>query len=242
MAHGDTGRLSLSDLLLSESDQAALRFVLAAEPVAGQPLPPCGVLERLAALVRCDAIGAALTDPNGYVVDEVELPNGHNATLSDAGCDAPLRVGVVHWTTVPGHAQRIRADGLSDSLALGFRNGRDRVVQRVVGPPDRGVLRRDVAVLTMIAPAVQRLVRDAATPALPASLTAQERRTLMLVAAGLSNGEIARRMDVATCTVRKHLEHAYRKLGVTNRLAAAVALRGEMLPPSDLRDRLSVGD
>ena len=76
----------------------------------------------------------------------------------------------------------------------------------------------------MIAPAVQRLVRDAATQALPASLTAQERRTLMLVAAGFSNVEIAHRMDVATSTVRKHLEHAYRKLGVTNRLAAAIAL------------------
>jgi DNA-binding CsgD family transcriptional regulator len=232
----------LSDLLLSESDQAALRFVLAAEPIAGQPLPPCGVLERLAALVRCDAIGAALADPNGYIVEEVELPNGHNATLSDAGCDAPLRVGVVHWTRVPGHAQRIRADGLSDSLALGFRTGRDRVVQVWWDRRTGKFSERDVAVLTMIAPAVQRLVRDAATQALPASLTAQERRTLMLVAAGFSNVEIAHRMHVATSTVRKHLEHAYRKLGVTNRLAAAVALRGEMLPPSDLRDRLAVGD
>ena len=65
----------MSDLLLSESDQAALRFVLAAEPVAGQPLPSCAVLERLTALVRCDAIGVALTDPNGYVVEEVERRN-----------------------------------------------------------------------------------------------------------------------------------------------------------------------
>ena len=232
----------MSELLLSESDQAALRFVLAAEPVAGQPLPPCGVLERLAALVRCDAIGAALADPTGYVVAEVELPNGHNETLGDAGCDAPLRVGVVHWTRVPGHAQRVHADGLSDSLALGFRTGRDRVVQVWWDRRTGEFSERDVAVLTMIAPAVQRLVRDAATQALPASLTAQERRTLMLVAAGFSNVEIARRMDVATCTVRKHLEHSYRKLGVTNRLAAAVALRGELLPPSDLRDKLSMDD
>ena len=65
----------------------------------------------------------------------------------------------------------------------------------------------------MIAPAVQRLVRDASTPTLPASLTVQERRTLMLVSAGFSNVEIAQRMHVATCTVRKHLEHAYPKLG-----------------------------
>ena len=232
----------MSDVLLSESDQAALRFVLAAEPLPGVSLPPCKVLERLAALVRCDAIGAALTDPNGYVVDEVELPHGHGATLSDSGCDGPLRIGVVHWTRVPGHARRIHAEGLSDFLALGFRNGRDRVVQVWWYRRTGKFSDRDVAVLTMIAPAVQRLVRDAATPMLPGSLTVQERRTLMLVAAGFSNTEIAQRLGVATCTVRKHLEHSYRKLGVTNRLAAAVALRGAMLPPSDLRDKLSVGD
>jgi DNA-binding CsgD family transcriptional regulator len=48
-------------------------------------------------------------------------------------------------------------------------------------------------------------------------------------------------MGVATCTVRKHLEHAYRKLGVTNRLAAVIALRGELIPPSELPDRLAAG-
>ena len=98
---------------------------------------------------------------------------------------------------------------------------------------------RDVAVLTMIAPAVQRLVQDAATQALPASLTAQERRTIMLVAAGFSNVEIATKLGVATCTVRKHLEHSYRKLGVTNRLAAAIALRGELAAQPDLLERVS---
>jgi DNA-binding CsgD family transcriptional regulator len=232
----------LSAVLLSETDQSALRFVLAAEPLAGRPLPPPSVLERLAELVRCDVIGAAVTDPDGYVVEQVELPHGHGASGDSPACDGPLRIGVVHWMRVPGHAERIRADGLSDSLVVGFRNGRDHVVQLWWDRRSGVFSDRDVAVLTMIAPAVQRLVRDATTPKLPKSLTAQERRTLMLVAAGFSNTEIAQRMDVATCTVRKHLEHAYRKLGVTNRLAAAVALRGEMLPPSDLRDKLLVLD
>ncbi len=232
----------MCDLLLSETEQAALRFVLAAEPLAGQPLPPSDVLERLAALVQCDTIGAAVTDQDGYIVDQVELPHGHGGALDNPACDGPLRIGVVHWTRVPGYAERVRADGLSDSLAVGFRNGRDRVVQVWWDRWTGEFSERDVAVLTMIAPAVQRLVRDAATQVLPASLTARERRALMLVAAGFSNVEIAHRMDVATCTVRKHLEHSYRKLGVTNRLAAAVALRGDMLPPSDLRDRLSVHD
>jgi hypothetical protein len=50
------------------------------------------------------------------------------------------------------------------------------------------------------------------------------------VAAGFSNAEIGERMFIAPCTVRKHLENAYRKLGVTNRLAAVLALQGGRLP------------
>ena len=49
---------------------------------------------------------------------------------------------------------------------------------------------------------------------------------LGLVATGMSNAEIAEQLVVAPCTVRKHLENAYRKLGVTNRLAAMNALEG----------------
>jgi DNA-binding CsgD family transcriptional regulator len=198
----------LSDVLLSETDQAALRFVLASDPLPGRSLPPSSLLERLAELVRCDAIGAVVTDPDGYVIAHVELP--------------------------PGPAGHLSADGLSDSVGLGFRNGRGQVVQLWWDRRTGEFSPRDVALLRMIAPVVQRLVRDAVALTLPESLTVQERRTLVLVAAGLPNREIARRMGVATCTVRKHLEHAYRKLGVTNRLAAAVAVRGQLLAPADL--------
>jgi DNA-binding CsgD family transcriptional regulator len=197
----------VGDVHLSEKEQAALRFLLAAEPVAGQPLPRPEVLERLADLVRCDTIGAAVTDPEGYVVDRVEVSHDQGA-VTDAPSDAEA----------------------SRSIAVEFRNDGGRLVEVWCDRRTGEFSPRDVAVLTMIAPAVQRLVRDAAGTALPASLTAQERRTLMLVAAGFSNAEIARRMGVATCTVRKHLEHAYRKLGVTNRLAAAIAVRRGVLP------------
>ncbi|HET6939964.1 MAG TPA: helix-turn-helix transcriptional regulator [Nocardioides sp.] len=229
----------MSDVHLTEKEQAALRFVLAAEPLAGQPLPAVVVLERLATLVRCDVIGAVLADQDGYVVDVVALPHGQGATLDEASCDGPLRIGVVQWTRVPGYPERMRADGFSDSLAIGFRHGKDRVVQVWWDRRSGRFSERDVAVLRMITPAVQRLVRDTSTPTLPASLTVQERRTLMLVAAGFSNVEIAAKMSVATCTVRKHLEHSYRKLGVTNRLAAAIALRGELMPSPDLLERVS---
>jgi DNA-binding CsgD family transcriptional regulator len=171
----------------------------------------------------------------------VALPHGHGATVDELGCDGPLRVGVVHWMLVPGYQERMRAEGVSDSLAFVFRRGRDHVVQVWWDRRSGTFSERDVAILRMISPALQRLVRDATTAALPASLTVQERRTLMLLAAGFSNTEIAVRMGVATSTVRKHLEHSYRKLGVSNRLAAAVTLRGEPLPPASVREGLSAG-
>ena len=60
---------------------------------------------------------------------------------------------------------------------------------------------------------------------------------LLEVAAGLSNAEIAQALFIAPSTVRKHLEHAFRKLGVTNRLAAVVALEGRPVR-DDRRERL----
>jgi DNA-binding CsgD family transcriptional regulator len=54
------------------------------------------------------------------------------------------------------------------------------------------------------------------------SLTARQRTVLQLVARGWSNDEIARALLVSTGTVRKHLDNAYRQLGVSSR-AAAVA-------------------
>jgi DNA-binding CsgD family transcriptional regulator len=57
-------------------------------------------------------------------------------------------------------------------------------------------------------------------------LTPRERDVLLLVAQGKSNKEIALDLWVTPATVKKHLEHVYYKLGVTNRTAAVAALGG----------------
>lgn len=51
-------------------------------------------------------------------------------------------------------------------------------------------------------------------------LTPREQEVLALVAEGLSNQQVARRLGIRPRTVEKHLEHAYLKLGVDNRTAA----------------------
>jgi DNA-binding CsgD family transcriptional regulator len=53
-----------------------------------------------------------------------------------------------------------------------------------------------------------------------AGLTDREAQVLQLAARGRTNQSIARTFDVSPRTVAKHLEHVYRKLGVTSRAAA----------------------
>ena len=53
----------------------------------------------------------------------------------------------------------------------------------------------------------------------------REVEILELVAQGLTNGEIARRLWVTETTVKFHLSRVYRKLGVSNRTSAALWLR-----------------
>jgi ATP/maltotriose-dependent transcriptional regulator MalT len=51
-------------------------------------------------------------------------------------------------------------------------------------------------------------------------LTTREREVLVLIAQGLSNPEIARRLVLSTHTVHRHVANLMRKLGVSSRIAA----------------------
>jgi DNA-binding CsgD family transcriptional regulator len=51
-------------------------------------------------------------------------------------------------------------------------------------------------------------------------LTPREHHVLALVAEGLTNYQIARRLDVSPRTIEKHLEHILEKLNVPSRTAA----------------------
>ena len=53
-------------------------------------------------------------------------------------------------------------------------------------------------------------------------LTAAEKRVLGLVSQSHTNREIAASLGVSPATIKRHLENILRKLGVRNRVAAAI--------------------
>lgn len=62
-------------------------------------------------------------------------------------------------------------------------------------------------------------------------LTQREREVWALVARGLSNSDIAKRLGLSGNTVKFHVQHLFHKLGVKNRTAAALK-HASAAPPS----------
>lgn len=64
------------------------------------------------------------------------------------------------------------------------------------------------------------------------SLTSTELRVVALVARGLTNAEVARRLYVSRHTIESHLSHVFAKLGLASRVQLAVQAAGRELPAS----------
>lgn len=64
-------------------------------------------------------------------------------------------------------------------------------------------------------------------------LTPQQRKVLNLLAHGLSNRQIAERLEIAEGTVKLHVNAILKALEVPNRTAAALRARGLSQPPTD---------
>ncbi|MEU3633181.1 response regulator transcription factor [Streptomyces fradiae] len=126
-----------------------------------------------------------------------------------------------------------------EHLAAALRGGAAGFLLKDTAPEQLEYLIKELAAGgRVIAPKVARTVVDgflrAGTgepsdpPADPADraqadeLTPRERDVLVLLAEGLSNAEIARRLLIGTTTVKDHVSTVLGKLGVTNRVQAAV--------------------
>jgi DNA-binding CsgD family transcriptional regulator len=235
---------------LRESDvHGALEVVAAVtEARADDPLPfGTAVLESLCRLIPVDhAEYGEYTWAYGFDVVAADVPDGPDpydpATVDAilATCDSMLLRDKTHCrSTVPlklsdfATPRELRRNPFNvcvlrpkgwhhqlklwipapDLAAYGFLFHRTR----------RDFTERDRAVLALLRPHLAAARGRWARLRRPSSLTDRETEVLRLVAVGLTNGEIARRLVVSPGTVRTHLENVFEKLGVHTRTAAVAA-------------------
>ncbi len=170
-----------------------------------------------------EAVRAARTHRPDVVLMDVRMPgtDGLAAAAQLAGVESPPKV--VMLTTFD----------LDEYVHAALRAGAVGFLLKDTPPRDLAEAVRTVADgQAMLAPSVtRRLIRTFATRAPStmdsarsrlAVLTEREREVVASVAKGLSTADIADELGMAAATVKAHVSRALAKLGLTNRVQAAL--------------------
>jgi DNA-binding NarL/FixJ family response regulator len=157
---------------------------------------------------------ARLYRPDVVLLDlELGSTNGYEVLKRLRAEQLPVRVLV------------LTAYGDGESLRAALEHQADGIALKTDSPARTIDAIRAVSGGALVFPqAARRWMRRSGDRALmgPAALSDREREVWALVAAGLSNAVIARRLGVSPSTVKFHTQNLFQKLGVSNRTAAAV--------------------
>ena len=148
---------------------------------------------------------------------------------------------------------RIVADGLATKVVFLTATASDAQLVRAVSDGAQGIVLKEEALselvqciravaegrvwlpLAVINAALEReQKRKSTSQILTQLLTIRERQVVLLIADGLSNKEVGRRLQLSEGTVKIHLHNIYQKLQVNNRTALAglaIAHRDELALP-----------
>lgn len=164
------------------------------------------------------------------VVGERSNGEGASAFLKKVGADVvvldlrmPVVDGLAALEDIRANAPDVKvlvlttSDVEEDIMAV-HRIGVDGYALKTLSPKDilgaiRAVARGD----GFLSPEVKAVLESHDSSA---ELSPREREILSLMAKGLSNQDIARILGIAADTVKKHLKHAYAKMGVSDRAEA----------------------
>ncbi|MEO8519517.1 MAG: response regulator transcription factor [Dermatophilaceae bacterium] len=194
--------------------------------VDDHPLVRAGLAALIATADDLDVIGesgggelavtlAGQLDPDVVLMD-LSMPgmDGVEATRRILGAHPQIRVVVL---TSFADQERV-ADAL-EAGAVGYLlkdcDGRD--VLAAIRSAALGHAPLDPRVARALLPSAKPRVRD--------TISARELQVLRLVAQGLANKQIGRTLGISERTVKVHVTHVFRRIGVTDRTSAAMWAR-----------------
>jgi DNA-binding NarL/FixJ family response regulator len=191
-----------------------------------------GLAMVLGLLPEVEVVGSAADGDEAVAMAAELLPDIVLMDLRMPRCDGVEATRLLR-DRVPGSTVVILTTYADDrSVLAALRAGARGYLTKDAGGEDiRRALKQVLDNRAVIDPAVQQHVVDAiatlspapagaAPPPLPAGLTPREAEVLALIAAGLSNREIAARLVLAEGTVKSHVNHLLAKIGARDRAQA----------------------
>jgi DNA-binding CsgD family transcriptional regulator len=212
-----------------------------------RPLPP-SVLAELRRLVHADAVYFLRLDVErrelplhqkcGPDVDDADAPMAvfWSNYWASPFCSYPDRTGdlatvmkMSDFGTVTAlrrtqmWSEYLRPFGIYREMLMCLPSPRRRTLRLLlIRGPGPDFSERDRGLLTLLRPHLDGRFRRWQGRRQPMPLTPRQRELMTLVAAGRTNGQIARQLHISEGTVRTHLENIFERLQVTNRAAAVV--------------------
>jgi DNA-binding NarL/FixJ family response regulator len=176
-----------------------------------------------------EAVELATTSTPDVVLMDLSMPvlDGCEATRRIVAADPDARVLILTSFT--------DQEGIVDALdagAVGYIL-KDAEPVELLGAI-RAVARGESPLDPKVAAA---LLRSRATRGHDAGLTGREREVLALIAGGLANKQIARRLGISEKTVKAHLTNVFHRIGVTDRTQAALWAERHGVVENRSRDR-----
>jgi DNA-binding NarL/FixJ family response regulator len=161
-----------------------------------------------------EAVEKALEASPDVVLMDLEMPrlNGIEATRALTAAGSGTRIVIL--TTF---SDRDRILGALDAGALGYLL-KDAEPDEIL----RGIRAASIGDSPLAPRAAREMIAGRSQASSGADLSAREREVLALVAEGLPNKLIARRLEISEKTVKAHLTQVFAEIGVTDRTQAAL--------------------
>jgi DNA-binding NarL/FixJ family response regulator len=161
-----------------------------------------------------EAVQLAAEHHPDVVLMDLSMPgvDGIEATLRIAAASAETRI--VAFTSF---SDRDRILDAIDAGAIGY-------LLKDAEPDElyRGIMAASRGESPLASKAARAVVASRTGATAPAELTDREREVLVLLASGMANKQIARRLGISEKTVKSHLTNVFQRIGVRDRTQAAL--------------------